>query len=108
MNEAHRAALLEPMVVGVIAFICTVLIHAVPLSSTVRFVSREKQRGHVGVSFWLDTAIAGAISFALAAHLVEMALWALLFMVCGEFADLVPPTTTRPSTTHPWAMATLS
>jgi Ion channel len=25
------------------------------------------------------------ISFALAAHLVEIALWAVLFMICGEF-----------------------
>jgi hypothetical protein len=38
------------------------------------------------VSFWNDVEIVTlAISFALAAHLVEIALWAILFMMCGEF-----------------------
>ena len=31
--------------------------------------------------------VALAISAALAAHLIEIALWAVLFVICGEFAD---------------------
>jgi hypothetical protein len=88
MKYVHPIAFLDPMAVGVVAIICTILIHALPLSATVRFVSREKKRGRVGVSFWMDTGIiARAILFALAAHLVEMAFWAASFMICGEFAD---------------------
>jgi Ion channel len=88
MKNLHPIALLDPMAVGVVAVICTILIHALPLSATVRFVSRQKRLGRVGISFWVDTGIAvRALLFALAAHLVEMAFWAALFMICGEFSD---------------------
>jgi Ion channel len=30
---------------------------------------------------------AGAVFYASLAHLVEIALWAALFMICGEFTD---------------------
>jgi hypothetical protein len=88
MNRVHPIAILGPVVVGTIAIICTILIHALPLSATVRFVGRERKLGRVGVSFWVDTTIvARAILLALAAHLTEMALWAALFVICGEFQD---------------------
>jgi hypothetical protein len=88
MKNVHPIALLDPVAVGVVAVICTILIHALPLSATVRFVSREKRLGRVGVSFWMDTGIvAGVMLSALAAHLVEMAFWAALFFICGEFSD---------------------
>lgn len=88
MKDVHPIALLLPIAVGVAAIICTILIHALPLSATVRFLSREKRLGRVGVSFWLDTGIvAGVIVLALVAHLVEMAFWAVLFMTCGEFTS---------------------
>jgi len=42
----------------------------------------------VGKSFWFDIAIVGrAIALALVAHLIEMAVWAVLFVMCGEFSD---------------------
>ena len=76
------------MAVGLVLVICTILIHALPLSATVRFVSREKRLGRFGVSLWMDTGIvARAILSALVAHLIEMALWAALFIICGEFSD---------------------
>jgi voltage-gated potassium channel Kch len=54
--------------------------------ATVNFVRHERRAGRAGVSFWNDVQIVTlAISFALAAHLVEIALWAILFMMCGEF-----------------------
>lgn len=88
MKNIHPVALFDPMAVGIIAVVCTILIHALPLSATVKFVSHEKKLGRVGVSFWMDTGIlARAILFALAAHLVEMAFWAALFMMCGEFSE---------------------
>ena len=54
--------------------------------ATVSFVRHERRVGRAGVSFWNDVEIVTlTISFALAAHLVEIALWAILFMMCGEF-----------------------
>ena len=64
------------------------MIHTLPLSATVDFVRREKKRGRAGRSFWIDTGIVTlAILYALVAHLVEIAFWAVLYIVCGEFSD---------------------
>ena len=66
---------------------CTILIHAFTVMAVVNVVRHEKRLGHVGSSFWIDSRIVTvAVSCALIAHLVEIALWALLFMICGEFS----------------------
>jgi hypothetical protein len=89
MMQTQRIAILVPLAVGGVAVICTIMIHALPLSATVNFVRREKRLGHVGTSFWFDMGIvARAILYALVAHLLEMGLWAVLFVICGEFRDL--------------------
>ena len=55
--------------------------------TVVKLVRHERRLGRVGASFWIDVGIVvGAVSCALIAHLVEIALWALLFMICGEFS----------------------
>ena len=57
--------------------------------ATVSFIRRERRLGRAGVNFWNDVGIVTlAISFALAAHLVDIALWAVLFRICGEFPGL--------------------
>jgi hypothetical protein len=79
-------AFLVPLAVGACVIATTIIIHALALNATVRFVRRERKLGRAGKSFWGDFPIVVlAISFALGAHLMEMAIWALLFMVCGEF-----------------------
>jgi len=79
-------ALLIPLVVGVCVIATTIIIHALALNATVRFIRRERTLGRAGKHFWVDFPIVVlVISFALAAHLMEMAIWAVLFMVCGEF-----------------------
>jgi Ion channel len=86
--QTHRIATLAPLAVGAAIVVCTIVIHALPLSATVNFVRREKRLGRLGTSFWIDMGIVAlALLYALAAHLAEIALWALLFVVCGEFSD---------------------
>jgi len=88
VTQTLRIAVLVPLAVGIVAVILTIFIHAVPLSATVGFVRREQRLGRVGVGFRDDIFIVGrAILYALAAHLVEIALWAVLFILCGEFSD---------------------
>ena len=88
MQDTHPIAFLIPMAVGVAALICTILIHALPLRATINIVRREKRLGRVGVRFWLDTGIVTrSIMYALVAHLIEIAIWAVLFVICGEFSD---------------------
>ena len=88
MTQRHRIAMPAPLAVGPVAVICTIMIHALPLSATVDFVRRERKLGRAGANFWIDMGIvASAILCALAAHPMEMALWAVLYMICGEFRD---------------------
>jgi len=86
--QTHSIAILGPLAVGVVAAACTIVIHALPLSAIVKFVRREKKLGRAGTNFWIDMGIVTrALFYALAAHLLEIALWALIFVLCGEFAD---------------------
>lgn len=88
MTQMHRITILVPLAVGAVAILCTIMIHALPLTATVNFVRHEKKLGRVGTGFWIDIGIvARAILYALTAHLTEIALWAVLYVVCGEFRD---------------------
>jgi hypothetical protein len=79
---------LLPLAVGVATTVCTIFIHALALVTIVHFVRHERRIGHAGVRFLMDLAIVvGVTLLALAAHLVEMAAWALVFVRCGEFRD---------------------
>jgi hypothetical protein len=81
-------ALLVPMLVGAATTACTIAIHALALITIVHYVRRERRLGHAGVWFWKDvTMVAGITLLALAAHLVEIAGWAWVFSLCGQFPD---------------------
>jgi hypothetical protein len=89
MPQFHRITILIPLVVGACVVACTIFIHALAVGATVSFVRYEKKLGRVGVGFWIDVAIvASAMSVALLAHLIEIGLWAVLFVICGEFPEL--------------------
>jgi hypothetical protein len=86
VRQIQQMAFMIPLAVGACVIVTTIIIHALALNATVRFVRRERHLGRAGTRFWVDLVIVVmAISFALAAHLIEMAIWALLFMICGEF-----------------------
>lgn len=88
MTQIPRIPILIPLAVGAGAVVCTILIHALPLSGTVNFVRREQRLGRTGASFWSDCVIVVlAIFFMLTAHLIEIAVWAVVFVVCGEFPE---------------------
>ena len=86
--QAQGIALLAPLTVGAGATLCTIVIHGLVLIAVVHFIRREERLAFVGVNFWIDVVIVALVaSFGLAAHLVEIAVWAVLFMGCGEFRD---------------------
>ena len=81
-----EAAISLPLLVGIVANAGTIVIHALAVRTTVTFVRHEDRAGRVGVGFWTDVAvIAVVVFFALVAHLLEIGVWAILFMLCGEF-----------------------
>jgi hypothetical protein len=88
MTQIHRMPMMIPLAVGIVTLACTMFVHVLPLGATVTIVRREKKLGPVGVSFWSEFAIISLIVlFALVAHLIEIALWAAVFMICGEFHE---------------------
>jgi hypothetical protein len=86
MMRNDQVAVLLPMMGGSIATLCTMLIHSVTLGATVRFFRRERRLGRVGPVVSMNLGIfVLAMIFAFVAHLTEIALWAALFVMCGEF-----------------------
>jgi ion channel len=84
----ERFALLTPLAVGAIPVVCTIFTHAFAVMATVSFVRHEQRLGRAGVRFWNDLLIVMlALVFGLAAHLTEIAWWAILFIFCGEFRE---------------------
>jgi carbon starvation protein CstA len=84
----QRIAIALPLAMAAATVLCTTVIHALPLSAAINFVRRERSRGRLAKSFWIDMGVVAlAIFSALVAHLAEIALWAALFVLCGEFAD---------------------
>jgi len=89
MTQIHQIPVLIPLVVGAAANICTIFIHAMPLTGTLWIIRREKSLGHTGRSFWSDMRIiVPVILLAMTGHLIEIGLWAIVFVLCGEFADM--------------------
>ena len=81
-----ETAISLPLLVGIVANAATIVIHALAVRATVAFVRHEDQAGRVGVGFWTGVAVlAVGVFFALVAHLLEIGVWAVLFMLCGEF-----------------------
>ena len=88
ITQMHQIPILLPLVVGTGAMLCTIMIHAMPVQGTIWFVRRERKIGHAERGFWTDTGIVvPVILLAMVAHLIEIALWAIVFLLCGEFAD---------------------
>src|SRR5437588_8552564 len=82
-------AVFLPLVVAIGIIVSTVFIHAFALIAIVHYLRRERQLGRVGTWFWTDVIIvAGTVLVALAAHLVEVAAWALAFVLCRGISRL--------------------
>ncbi len=78
-----------PLVTALGTTLGTIVIHALAVMTVVHFIRLERKLQRAGVRFWRDVAIISGVTLvALAAHLVEMLLWAAVFVACGEFRGL--------------------
>jgi hypothetical protein len=90
-SSSQDVAVLIPLVLALLTTLVTIGVHAAALGAALHFVRREYQFRHAGAGFWTDVAIvAGVILLALIAHLVAIAIWAVLYVACGEFTGLAP------------------
>ena len=88
MTQNQQFAILFPLLVGVGAVACTIFVHALALAATVNFLRHERKLGHAGAGALIDLAIVAlVIAFAFVAHLIEIAFWAVLLVLCGEFQE---------------------
>lgn len=82
-------AIFLPLAVGAVTTFCTIIIHALSLIAIVEVVRFKRSLDVAGFRFWRDlTVVATTALLALTAHLIEIAGWALVFVLCGEFSDL--------------------
>jgi hypothetical protein len=88
MTQHQQFAILFPLLLGVCTVACTIFVHALAVGATVNFVRYQGKLGLAGAGGLIDLAIVAlATSFAFAAHLIEIALWAVLFVICREFQE---------------------
>lgn len=65
----------------------TILIHSLLPTVVVRGVQRHFARGRGGIWLWDVILVVKFTLLALAAHFVEIALWAISFVLCGQFSN---------------------
>jgi hypothetical protein len=83
-----QVAILIPLAVAAGAVACTVIIRALAVIATINFIRRERRLGRAGAGLLIDLSIVAlTMFFALVAHLIEIAIWAVLFLMCGQFSD---------------------
>ncbi|HME71202.1 MAG TPA: ion channel [Myxococcota bacterium] len=82
---------LLPLTVGGATILCTILIHAIAAIGIVHLARRARLQGIAGVYFSVDVILVSAAAFiAFGAHLIETVVWALVFLLCGEFVHFSP------------------
>jgi hypothetical protein len=89
MSSSNQISVLSPLLVGVATTVCTIIVHGLILALIVTVVRRDLLRGRIGVRHWANFLfVTNATLLALAGHLVEIGLWALSLLLCGEFSNL--------------------
>ena len=84
--SSEDVAVALPLLVSLVTTLTTIVIHGFALIAVLHTVHSEYLLGRAGIRFWRDLAIiAMVIQLALVAHLVEVALWAVVLSLCGEF-----------------------
>jgi len=88
-TRVQSIAIFVPLIVALPTILATIVIHGVAVLAVIHLVRGEYRLGRAGVRFWRDLLIvSGTALLALLAHLIEIAIWALVFDFCGEFPQL--------------------
>ena len=84
--QLENAALALPLLVGALTTVLTIFIHGAAGRAMMLLVVRAFRRGLAGTRFRKDVlVIASAAMMLLTAHLLEVGLWAVVLILCGEF-----------------------
>jgi hypothetical protein len=89
MMPIQRISIFLPLLISLPITLATVIIHGFAVQANVHLLRHELGLGRAGVRFWSDVAIVtGTALVALTAHLIEITIWGLVFILCGEFSQL--------------------
>jgi hypothetical protein len=76
------------LALGLGTFVLTICVQAVPTSILIRIATSKHPRSLTRPSFWPNFVLFQMAAVLLAvAHLVNIALWAFLYCLCGEFSE---------------------
>jgi len=87
MPQVTHLPILLPSSVGAAIVLCTIFIHALAVVATVNFIRYMRQKGRPGTGLIDLATVVLVVLFVFSAHLLEIAFWAGLFIICGEFGD---------------------
>jgi hypothetical protein len=79
---------LASTLIGVVVLVATMVIQAIAISMTVRFLAWLLRGGHAGRSFYRNLSVMmGVMLILLAALMAQVAVWAGAFVMCGALSD---------------------
>jgi hypothetical protein len=79
--------MLLALLIGAGTLLLSVLFNGMATSAIVRLLGRLAQAGHPAPGFWKDVAVMMAVTLiTAAAHLTEIALWAVVLLLCGAIS----------------------
>jgi hypothetical protein len=77
-----------PLLVGGGILLASVLLYGLAMALIVQLVVRLIRTGYTGLRFWKNAAVLLIVTFiTAAAHLIQIALWAVALLLVGEMAN---------------------
>lgn len=77
-----------PLLLGSGIFVATVVIQILAVTALLKFLQRRDRLGKFDGGAWVGTvALSGGMLIVFVGHLLQVALWAALFVQLGEFED---------------------
>jgi ion channel len=78
--------MIAPLLVGTVALLVSLLFYGVATALVVQAVVALIRDGYAGLGFWKHVLVMTIVTLITTAmHLAQIALWAVIFLVCGEF-----------------------
>jgi hypothetical protein len=85
VEELHGMIL--PLLTGIGVFLGSLLSYGMATALIVHIVVRLIRTGYTGLGYWKNVAVMMIVSLITAvAHLIQIALWALALLMCGEIS----------------------
>ena len=103
--EVEFPQMLMPLMVATVLLFSSLLVYGTAMHLIVRVVVRLIRSGSSELGFWKSTAVMAIVTaITAAAHLTQIALWAVAFLLCGQVSTLetafyFPPKISRLSVT---------